>query len=266
MTLPQELQAARLRLVKARPYLASAAWALQPISKPGLCSMAVDMHWRLYYDSAVLISWPVEAIEGILYHEICHLLRNHSQRMQGFDPTLSNLAADAEINDDLAREGIKFPVKPVTPESIGQPENLLAEEYYFALLNQKQSSSAGQNQNRAQPDSPEEEGNANSNRSDQPDRTDNTGDNISDSVQEKEKKSNDSAPQNYSQNEIPSPGSGRCGSCATGQKASWEDEVPSSGSSCGISPIESELLRRDVANQIREYSRGQGRVPGHWAR
>lgn len=39
-----------LFLAKERPYLASAAWALRPVPKPGLRSMAVDMYWRLYYD------------------------------------------------------------------------------------------------------------------------------------------------------------------------------------------------------------------------
>ena len=34
--MPQELQAARLRLVKSHPYLAAAAWTLHPVKKPGL--------------------------------------------------------------------------------------------------------------------------------------------------------------------------------------------------------------------------------------
>ncbi|MDP4127545.1 MAG: VWA-like domain-containing protein [Bacillota bacterium] len=219
MTLPLELQAARIRLVKERPYLASAAWALQPVQKPGLRSLAVDMYWRLYYDPSVLSLWSVEVIEGALYHEICHLLRNHSERMRYFNPRLSNIASDAEINDDLIREGVKFPAQPVTPESIRQPENLLAEEYYAALEKQEWPSSANQTKNHEQ---------------------------------------SDSTP--------PRPGSGQCGSCATGQMAPWEDKHSSKGSSSGLSLTEGELIRREVAKQIREHARGQGCVPGHWAR
>ena len=51
MTLPEELQAARLRLLKgnnARPYLATAAWALQPVETKGLGTLAVDYFWRVY--------------------------------------------------------------------------------------------------------------------------------------------------------------------------------------------------------------------------
>ncbi|MCB8818578.1 VWA-like domain-containing protein [Desulfosporosinus sp. SRJS8] len=227
MTLPVELQAARIRLAKERPYLASAAWALQPVPRPGLGTMAVDMYWRLYYDPAVLSRWSVEVTEGALYHEICHLLRNHSERMRSFNPHLSNIAADAEINDDLIREGVKFPNQPITPEFIGQPKDLLAEEYYASLEKQEWPPSvSGRNFSKAK---------------------------------EEECGGSDLA-------EPPRPGSGRCGSCATGQMAPWEDRPPIKGSSSGLSRTEGELMRRDVAKQIREHVRGQGCVPGHWAR
>ncbi len=131
--MPQELQAARLRLVKSHPYLAAAAWALHPVEKPGLGTLAVDMYWRLYYDPAVITRWTVEQLAGVLYHEIAHLLRDHASRMQNFDRNAANIAADAEINDDLIAEGVKLPDGAITPASIGQPDGLLAEEYYAAL-------------------------------------------------------------------------------------------------------------------------------------
>jgi predicted metal-dependent peptidase len=217
MILPLELQAARVRLVKERPYLASAVWALQPLPKPGLCSLAVDMYWRLYYDPAVFTAWPVEVIEGALYHELCHLLRNHPERMKGFIPRLSNIAADAEVNDDLIHEGVQLPAQAMTPQSIGQPEDLLAEEYYAALEKQ----------------------NVNG-------ETAFAGDRLT--------------------FEHPRPGSGRCGSCATGQWAPWEEKAPGQGSSSGLSLTEGELIRREVAGQIREQANAQGSVPAHWAR
>ena len=143
-SLPQEIQAARLRLVKTHPYLASAAWALQPVQKPGLGTLAVDMWWRLYYDPAVITRWTVEQLAGVLYHEICHLLRDHASRMQNFDRISANLAADAEINDDLLTEGIRLPDGAITPASIGQPDGLLAEEYYAALESQARQSAPSQ--------------------------------------------------------------------------------------------------------------------------
>jgi predicted metal-dependent peptidase len=136
-TFPQELQAARLRLVKERPYLAAAAWALQPVARPGLGTLAVDRWWRVYFDPAVAQRWTVEELAGVLYHEICHLLRDHAARMENYDHAVANLATDMEINDDLLRESIKLPGTPVTPAAIGQPEGLLAEEYVAALQAQQ---------------------------------------------------------------------------------------------------------------------------------
>jgi len=143
MTMPTELQAARLRLVKDRPYLAAAAWALQPVEKPGLGTLAVDMWWRLYFDPAVTARWTVEELAGVLYHEICHLIRDHAARMREFDRVAANIAADAEINDDLLGEGVHLPGEPITPAAIGQLENLLAEEYYAALQAQQSAPSQG---------------------------------------------------------------------------------------------------------------------------
>ncbi|MPL65068.1 hypothetical protein SDC9_10731 [bioreactor metagenome] len=239
MTFPQELQAARLRLIKERPYLASAAWALQPVAKPGMGTLAVDMYWRLYYDPEVLSQWLPEIMGGVLYHEICHLLRDHPERMKSFNPQLSNLAADAEINDDLIREGVKFPVQPVTPQSIGLPDNLLAEEYYTALADREKQSADGspKNEQTDAPNSHNENG-----------------------------KDTQAADRTHEDEDLPRPGSGRCGSCATGQRAPWEEEPPGKGSTSGISPVEGELIRRDVAHQIEEHVRGQGKVPGHLAR
>lgn len=143
-TMPAELQAARLRLVKERPYLASAAWALQPVQKPGLGTLAVDMYWRLYYDPAVITRWTVEELSGVLYHEVAHLLREHPERLKEFSPHLANIAADAEINDDIIAEGFQLPDGAITPASIGQPDGLLAEEYYAALEKQARQSAPSQ--------------------------------------------------------------------------------------------------------------------------
>lgn len=140
MMLPAEIQAARLRLVKTHPYLASAAWALVPVSKPGLGTLEVDMWWRLYYDPAVITRWTVEELSGVLYHEVAHLLREHPERLKEFSPHLANIAADAEINDDLLTEGVRLPDGVITPASIGQPDGLLAEEYYAALESQARQS------------------------------------------------------------------------------------------------------------------------------
>ena len=115
--LPERLQAARLRLVRARPYLAAALWALVPVERTGLGTLAVDRWWRLYFDPAVCSAWTVEQLAGVLYHEVCHLLRAHHERAETIcaQPELFNVCGDLEINDDLRNEGVSLP---------GQPEKL----------------------------------------------------------------------------------------------------------------------------------------------
>lgn len=247
---PEEMQAARLRLIKTHPYLASAAWALEPVEKPGLGTMGVDMWWRLYYDPAVITHWTVEELSGVFYHEILHLLRDHSTRMKDYEPRLSNICTDAEINDDLITEGIILPSNPITPKKIGQPDNLLAEEYYAAL--EKSTSKLGSAF----------------------DSKDGSSNNLSSQSEALSKPSHQSGESHTggqvgNDDETPIPGSGRCGSCATGQQELWEEGPPNGGTSPGINRAEAELIRRDVARQIEEHIKSQGTIPGHlerWAK
>jgi len=350
--LPQELQAARLRLVKERPYLASAAWALVPVEKPGLGTLAVDMWWRLYYDPAVATKWTVEELSGVLYHEISHLIRDHASRMRDYDRIAANIAADAEINDDLLAEGVRLPAGAITPASIGQPDGLLAEEYLAALNKQAQepapqgasaqpagqkeppaSTGAGepeagetqQGDGNGQPErddsapdtasasapggdaengsnpSPTAQGGGQADDAQPGDGDDASGSKAGDSGGPEPGDGGDSMSSSASGQpsdtlaqpgaasqppaslgsahgggpdgsqpgdgaQTPAPGAGRCGSCATGQQEDWEEGPPGESSSPGISRAEGELVRRDVARQIKEHSRARGSVPGHWTR
>ena len=63
--MPLKLQAARLLLVRERPYLASALWSLIPIQTPGLGTLAVDMYWRLYYDPEAIEKWSRDQLSLI---------------------------------------------------------------------------------------------------------------------------------------------------------------------------------------------------------
>lgn len=309
-TFPVEIQAARLRLIKSHPYLASAAWALRPVERPGLGTLAVDMWWRLYFDPAVTTRWTVEELSGVLYHEIMHLLRDHPERMQSLERVAANLAADAEINDNLLAEGVVLPAGAVTPAAIGQPDNLLAEEYYAAIQaresapgqgtsaqpgnpGESQESSGEPEAGDAQPDSRGDTSGSKAGDSDGSKASDGGDGKGTESVDPSTKHSPSSAQsadssaqpgdssqapappgsghesgsnsrESGDQAQTPAPGAGRCGSCATGQQEPWEDGPPTDGD--GVGRAEAEMIRRDVARQIKEHSRGQGDLPGHWAR
>ncbi len=131
------LAAARLRAVDMQPFLAQALYAMVPVQATGRGTFAVDERWRLYVDPGPLHAWTVEECAGVLLHEVAHLVRDHAGRARslGVDAATAdrwNLAADAEVNDDLLADDILLPGLPVTPSRLGAPAGRAAELYFLA--------------------------------------------------------------------------------------------------------------------------------------
>lgn len=133
----EKLQAARVWVTRRFPYLAIAlhSTVLRPV--PGYGTFGVDRHWRLYVDPERVDEWTVEQIGAVLVHEVWHLLREHADRCEragALDRHHAwNIAADAEINDDLDDAGLPLPGDYITPRRLGMPDGLLAEEYLAGL-------------------------------------------------------------------------------------------------------------------------------------
>lgn len=137
------LGAAVLIVQRQHPYLSAALWAVRRVVADGLGTMAVDAGWRLFYDPAALNAWEVEELAGVVYHELCHLIRDHAGRASAIDrKDIWNMAADAEINDDIRTEDVALPDGTIFPWSFGQPPGKLAEEYYAALLGSRSEAEA----------------------------------------------------------------------------------------------------------------------------
>lgn len=121
-----------LRARVLRPYYGRGLSALTPIERPGMGTMAVDSSWRIYYDPEQIDKWGLEYSATIVCaHELEHLLRDHCNRSKlcGNNPAW-NIAADAEINDDL--KSSKLPKDHVRPSNLPwgpKPDGLMAEEY-----------------------------------------------------------------------------------------------------------------------------------------
>lgn len=130
------LQAARVRAAHQRSYFAPALFNLVPVETTLIGSMAVDAHWRLYYNAAWLTAHTVEENATLLIHEVGHLLRNHEGRKHDAsvrDARRWNTAGDCEINDDLHAEGLPLPGDPPLPEKYGLQSGDIAERYYKQL-------------------------------------------------------------------------------------------------------------------------------------
>lgn len=133
------LAAARLRAAEAQPFLALALYALTPVSDPGRGTFGVDEAWRLFIDPERLAGWTVPEVAGVLLHEVGHLVREHPARARTvtvatkLEARLWNIAADAEINDDLHANGVTLPGRLVLPSTLKQPAHRSAEFYYHHL-------------------------------------------------------------------------------------------------------------------------------------
>ena len=133
---PRALQAARLRAAYQRSYFAPALFNLVPVQTDLIGSMAVDSHWRLYYNNAWLATHTVEENATLLIHEVGHLLRDHEGRKKAAaitDHRRWNTAGDCEINDDLDAEGLPLPGDPPLPRKCGLRSGDTAENYYKQL-------------------------------------------------------------------------------------------------------------------------------------
>ncbi|MFG2432098.1 VWA-like domain-containing protein [Streptomyces sp. NPDC048590] len=134
-----KLFAARLRAARARPYLATALFALHPVESRSVPTMAVDVHWRCYVSPAFVDRTPVEELAGVWVHEVSHLLRDHHGRSDRYarqhglsgaaERLRMNIAADCEINDDIYGEGLVKPEGVVDPASLGLKDGELMEDY-----------------------------------------------------------------------------------------------------------------------------------------
>ncbi|MET7456035.1 VWA-like domain-containing protein [Streptomyces sp. NPDC005574] len=134
-----KLFAARLHAARARPYLATALFALHTVESRQVPTMAVDPYWRCYVSPAFVDRTPAEELAAVWVHEVSHLLRDHHTRGDRFarqhglsgpaERLRINIAADCEINDDAFGDGLVHPEGAVDPAFLSLPDGQLMEEY-----------------------------------------------------------------------------------------------------------------------------------------
>ena len=125
----------RLICREKAPYITAALLGLIPRHVEGLGTFGVTDNGFLLWDSEIVKRWTLEEIAAVLYHEVWHFLRDHGGRQKaiGADGRLFNIAADAEINDDIKAPMWKLPDNPIMPATISCEEGMSAEAYYAHL-------------------------------------------------------------------------------------------------------------------------------------
>jgi len=127
---------------QAQPYLRKAFYRLVPVSVTGSKTMSIDEHWRVYIDFEEMMRRGSSYATGILHHEIWHPLRNHHKLTETLDAApagynqgaIANLAADLEINDDIAHLIPANAIKGQRSVFKEYPEHGIFAPYYDKML------------------------------------------------------------------------------------------------------------------------------------
>lgn len=270
------LKAAKVRSSLKHPYLITAMYAMRLYETTAIPTLGVDKFWNCYFNPNTVNEWTVEVIATVLEHEVWHLLRRHHERMPLVGAQQSpwskheikehwNVATDCEINDDLMKTG-QLPDGVCYPTNFGMKDGLIAEEYYDGIPLAKSrpyfspqcgcpihspGNTPGKGGNQDAEDGSgtgDERGDGGAGTGDKPG---------SGNGQGKQDGSGNQAGQ----------GSGQCtcgkrwgGSCADGVSRPWESEGDH------ISPIEKELIAKEVARKIKEHTANRGTVPAGMVR
>lgn len=138
----EALQRWRAMALQRMPYFASMLFSLRPFNAAGLGTFAVDPSHRLYVDFDHVESKGDRWCSEVLLHESMHLFFEHARRFAQLTsgglpahPMLSNIASDAEINDDLVEAGCTaLEADGVLPSRLGLESHQTFEHYYTELL------------------------------------------------------------------------------------------------------------------------------------
>jgi len=249
------LQAARFVVMRARPYLGTAASAITFVERPGIGTMACDQYWRVYYDPATVRQWGVQNTACGILHELGHLVRAHHARAKALGVTAetareANIAQDCAINESLIFAGDKLRGIPAdtfdlletdsTPAKLGLPAEKAWEEYYAILVEKKKQQQQNDGGGRSQP---------------------------SQGGQQQGQSSGKGQPSQSGH------GAGcKCGSGATGVPEAWDDAAPQQGAenvAPGLHEGEVRAIQHATAQAVAEYEAKHGRGSaagfGAWA-
>jgi predicted metal-dependent peptidase len=136
LTVRDTIDKARWHATKKFPYLSRALFAATFVETDKVPTMAVDKRFRVYFNPAHIRECELESfdavIEGVV-HEILHPTLRHETRARAShaaDHAHWNRCGDCELVQSIRAAGIKLWSKGLTPEKMGWPEDLTAEEYY----------------------------------------------------------------------------------------------------------------------------------------
>jgi predicted metal-dependent peptidase len=284
-----KLHAARVLASDKQPYLSTAMFAMVPVRVEGLGTFASDAKWRLYYDPQWLTDLPVEEVAGLLLHEVGHCIRGHADRFQSMGENarfarLYNIAGDSLINADLREDSIRLPENGVYIESLVEQglavtRDMSAEQIYHLLREKAEENCTCDESSKSKRQGDEQgEGSGDGSGDEQGDEQgDGSGEGQGEGSGDEQGDGSGNG-QGEGSGEGQGEGSGKgscplhgeqqggwdCGSAADGVRRQYEAEGEAIDE--GIDEDRADLIRQQVAVEIRNHVRNQGSVPGGYER
>lgn len=271
------LNAARVIASEKQPYLSTAIFAMAAVKVDGLGTFASDAKWRLYFDPAKLMEWPVDQVSGVILHEVGHCIRGHASRFESLgepagNAKIFNIAGDSLINADLRDDHIGLPegavyVDTLQEQGVDVNREMSAEQIYQLI---KEKAEENCTCNDSQGDSNDDSG----------DSQDANGSENQDGQEQNQNSSQGQGEQEQNQNEDSSQGQGNgnqpcpvhqpawdCGSAADGIPRDYEKEGEKVDE--GVDEERGDLIRQQVAVDIAQHAKNRGSVPAglqRWAK
>lgn len=146
----------RVQTLVHMPWFTPYVYALTPVSRPGLGTMAVDQHGYMYYDPEFSEKLSVDEGSYVCLHEAMHLLLRHCHRFQavlaGRIPTdreriAWNIAADIAVWEVLEKVAQHAPEGGVTLQNAREKwpsiqPGMSVEQLYSIILAQEEQEDA----------------------------------------------------------------------------------------------------------------------------
>ncbi len=244
------------------PYLRTFIMTVPIIESHNVPTMAASEDWKIYYNPDFVNETPLEQIVGTFYHEIDHCLKDHAGRFRKqfnnpIERTIANIAVDLETNNRVLDDGLKLPDGAALPEMFGLPKGLLAEEYYKELLKQAEETIKQIKQQMKQIEQNQQDNQELNNNQNNSEDTEDSSQSDND---EKDGSQNEDQNDENGNDDLTNNVVNKSGSSHDGIKREWETDEEK-----GINEMEKELMKRKIANDMKEYKR-IGKLPGHWER
>ena len=295
-----KLHAARVIASEKQPYLSTALFAMVPVKIDGLGTLASDAKWRLYYDPEKVAEWPVDELAGVLLHEVGHCIRGHASRFETMGEnrrfsSLFNIAGDALINADLRDDRIPLPgqavyIDTLIEQGVAATREMSAEQIYI-LLREKHEENCTCDQSQKPDQSGQDQqpsGGSGSGQSDQAQEGQGEKSDADGSGSQNDSQDSNGAGSGSSEQGSQNGQSGRdphcpvhgghehdegngvgiegwdCGSAADSVRRDYETEGDKVDG--GVDEDRADLIRQQVAVEIRNHVRNRGSVPAGYER